>query len=543
MIERLADAVLLAWGWRRAAIGMGAGALAALAQAPLHLFPVLWVSLPVLVLLLDGAVAPGPDGTVIRPWRSFFAVGWLFGFGYFLAGLWWVGAAFTVDLAQFGWLLPIALAALSGGLALFMGLGAILARAGWRDGPARILALACGLALSEWLRGHVLTGFPWNALGYGLAADDRLMQAASLVGIEGMTPLAVLIFASPTALFGPGRGRRAAALGGLAVLAGIYGFGAWRLSGADAAGFEPGVRLRIMQPAVDQWRKWKPEFRAEILNRYVELSAGPDGRGLNGVTHLIWPESAFPFFLAHEAWALSTIADLLPPGTTLLTGAIRAEPPSAGETRPRVYNSVFAVRDDAEILAAYDKVHLVPFGEYLPWQDTLESLGLRQLTHLRGGFSAGPKLRTLRIPGTPPLSALVCYEAIFPSAAIDPADRPSWLLNVTNDGWFGITPGPYQHLHQARLRAVEEGLPLVRAANSGVSAVIDAFGRVQTKLPLGESGVIDAGLPRSIAAPFYTAWRHFHLWVVIAGMLFLGLTAPRKFSRYALIDATICDQP
>lgn len=520
-LDRWAGTLVLLWGWRRLAVSAGAGGVAALAQAPLHWFPALWIALPVLVFLIDGAFDPARDGRV-RRWRSAFLVGWSFGAGYFLAGLWWIGAAFLVDVAMFGWMIPFALAGLALGLGLFMGLGVALARLLWSDGPGRILALAAGLSVSEWLRGHVLTGFPWNALGYGLAANDPLMQAASLVGLEGMTVLAVAIFAAPAALAG-GRRRDIAAVATAAVVfAGLWGWGAWRLAAIETA-YVPDVKLRIMQPAVDQWRKWRPEYRAEIMNRYVELTGGPDGKGLEGVTHLIWPESAFPFLLTSEPWALQTIADLLPSTTTLLTGAIRAEPPPAGEDRPRYYNSVFVIGEDARIHDAFDKVHLVPFGEYLPAQDWLEAVGLRQLTQLRGGFTAGQALRTLSVPGAPTVGPLICYEAIFPGAVVDPDNRPHWLLNVTNDAWFGMTPGPYQHLHQVRLRAVEEGLPIVRAANSGVSAVIDAQGRVVASLALGRSGVIDSRLPAQANATTYSRYRSYPFWLAVIGVVSLGI--------------------
>lgn len=552
-LERGADALVVTWGWRRALAALLAGAAAALAQAPFDAFPVLFVALPALVFLLDGAVDASPSGA-LRRLRPAFAVGWWFGFGYFLAGLWWIGAAFTVDLAQFGWMLPFAIGGLAAGLALFMGLGTALARLLWTRGASRILALAVGLSVSEMLRGHVLTGFPWNALGYGLAAADAPMQVAALVGLEGMTFLAVVIFASPAAFLGGDRLDRAFGLAGLALFALVWGFGAWRLAGATV-GEVPGVRLRVMQPAVDQWQKWRPEFRAEIMDTYLRLSrgappppgpagagdrgpasggtgtgAGPGaGKGLDGVTHLVWPESAFPFFVAHEAWALSLIADLLPPGTTLLTGAIRAEAPAAGEQRPRVYNAVMAIDHEAQILAAADKVHLVPFGEYLPWQDTLEAIGLRQLTHLRGGFTAGPGLTTLAVPGAPPVGPLICYEAIFPGAVVDATNRPGWLLNVTNDGWFGITPGPHQHLRQARLRAVEEGLPLVRAANTGISVVTDPYGRVRASLALGVSGTFDAALPAALPPTFYAVNRTVPFWLIAFAMMCLAIRrkAPR----------------
>ena len=542
MLERLSHGVTLLWGWRRTLVVAGAGALAALAQAPFHAFPVLWISFPVLVWALDGAVELKKTGSLARLGPAF-RVGWAFGTGWFLAGLWWIGAAFTVDLAQFGWMIPFALAVLSIGLGLFHGLATAIARLLWSDGPGRIVALAIGFFLADWARGHVLTGFPWNLVGYGLAANGPMMQVASLVGGYGLTLLAVPIFAAPAVLARGDRTDRRFFAAAAALFVTVVGFGVVRLASTPTE-FVPGVRFRIVQPAIDQWKKWKPEFKTETVERYAELSAGPaqdvpaagalasdlrpglsagtmasthgTGRLPAGITHLVWPESAFPFVLTDEPWALSTIAELIGDRTTLLTGAVRVEAPSAGEIRARWYNSIFALGPGAEVLAAYDKVHLVPFGEYLPFQDVAESLGLRQLTHLRGGFTPGPRRRTVEIPGTPPFSAQVCYEVIFPGEVTDPAHRPDWILNVTNDAWYGMTPGPWQHYHQARLRAVEEGLPVVRAANNGVSAAIDPLGRIVARLTRGAVGALDFDLPRPVSATIASRWGEKIAWVLVS---------------------------
>lgn len=520
MLESIAHAVTLSWGWRRAGLVALAGALGALSLAPFHAFPVLWVSFPVLVWALDGAADMKEGHRLARLGPAFF-VGWAFGFGWFLAGLWWIGVAFLVDAEEFGWLLPIAIATLSIGLGLFHGLAAALARLLWSEGPARIAALVVGFFVADWLRGHVLTGFPWNLIGYGFAANAPMMQIDSVLGGYGLTPLAVLVFAAPAVL----ASRRKADLRFLAaitiVFVAVVGWGAARLHFAPTE-FVPDVRFRIVQPAIDQVKKLSSDYKTETLERYVELSRRPaigtDGKplptdlrsgtggagGIPGITHLVWPESAFPFVLANEPWALSTIAQLIGDRTVLFTGAVRGEAPAAGEVRHRWYNSIYAIGRDAEILAAYDKAHLVPFGEYLPFQDALESIGLRQLTKLRGGYSAGPGLRTLTLPGLPPFAPLVCYEIVFPGEVVEAGHRPEWMLNVTNDAWYGMTPGPWQHLHQARLRAVEEGLPVARAANNGISAMIDPMGRIVADLTLGAVGVVDADLPKSTESTVFS---------------------------------------
>ena len=537
MLERLCHAVMLLWGWRRTLVVALAGAFGALSLAPLGAFPALWVSFTVLVWALDGAVEM-KAGTRLSRLGPAFKVGWAFGIGWFLAGLWWIGAAFLVDAKEFGWLIPVALTVLSVGLGLFHGFATALARLFWCEGPARVAALAGAFFVADWLRGHVLTGFPWNSIGYGFAANEPMMQIASVLGGYGLTFLAVLVFAMPAVLARAARSDKVFAAAVSLLFVGVVGWGAWRLHETPTTYF-PDLRFRIVQPAIDQWKKGIPEFKAEVVDTLLRLSRTkpvgsttvvPEGLrptagsgttaasnapfGVPGITHLVWPESSFPFILTREAWALSSIAQLLGDGTTLFTGAVRFEPAGAGEDRPRYYNSIYAIGRGGEILAAYDKSHLVPFGEYLPFQDFLESLGLRQLTKLRGGYSAGPGVRTLDVAGVPPVGPLVCYEVVFPGVVVDPTRRPEWLINVTNDAWYGITPGPWQHLHQSRLRSVEEGLAMVRGANNGISAIIDPLGRVTASLTLGPIGAVDGDLPRPVPPTFASLWAKILGWAL-----------------------------
>ena len=505
--------IVLSYGWRRLAIAFAAGAVSAAAMAPLSFWPVLFVTFPVLVWLIDGAGA--------GEWRGLTgaaATGWFFGFGYFLAGLYWIGFAFLVDAPTFGWLLPIAVVGLPAGLAIFTAFGIALARLLWTRGALRILALAVALTASEWLRGHILTGFPWDAFGYALTAPLVLAQSAALIGIWGLTFLAVAIFASPATLFddrSESRWPRLPLLLAAAVLMALAAYGTVRLARAPTR-FVEGVHLRIMQPNLQQDVRFNYAAKQQVLDRYIALSerAGAPAAGTSDVTHLIWPKSAFPFFLTREPDALGQIAKLLHGSTVLITGAVRlAEPVTPPDIA--VYNSIYVLDRDGLIASTYDKLHLVPFGEYLPFQQFLESLGLQQLTKQRGGFSAGARRRLLIVPGAPPAVPLICYEIIFPGEVGAQnggqasgqtggrGGRPGWMINVTNDGWFGISSGPYQHFQQARVRAIEEGLPLVRAANTGISAVVDPLGRIIEKLPLGAEGAIDAPLPQPIAAPLY----------------------------------------
>jgi apolipoprotein N-acyltransferase len=497
----VAHRLVLLDGKRRVAAAAFAGAVSALSMPPYDAWPLLFVTFPALVLLLDGT-GGGRGGLKAAAWTGFG-----FGFGYFLAGLWWIGAAFFVPGDHYQWMAPFAVIGLPLFLALFPAAGCALARALWSSGPARILALAFGLGLSEWLRGHVLTGFPWNEIGYALANAPLIGQTASVIGMEGLTPVAIAIFASPASLAGGSARKWRPVIAAGAALVLFAAFGAARLMLAGPAPLSE-VKLRIMQPNLPQDDKFKPALKDQIMARYLALSdrrASPERSGMADVDILIWPESAFPFFLARTPDVLAQIGGLLPDGAVLLTGAGRLD----DSVRPRrIYNSIHALGDDGAIIATYDKVHLVPGGEFLPFQDFLEnSLGLRVVTRLPGGFTAGAEPSNITLPGNArargvTFGPLICYEAIFPRGILAD-ERPDALLNVTNDGWFGDTAGPHQHLAQARVRAIEQGLPLVRAANTGISAVIDPWGRILHFLPVGTEGTIDAELPLAAAPTIY----------------------------------------
>jgi len=502
-LTRLAHAIVLAFGWRRAGIAFAAGAASALAMAPFNAWPILFVTFPVLIWLVDGSAAGRWSGAMAAA-----GAGWCFGFGFFVAGLYWLGYAFLVDAKTFAWLLPFAVVGLPAFLAFFTAAGLAAARLIWVRGPERLLALAATLTVAEWLRGHLLSGFPWNTFGYALTQPLALAQSVSLVGIWGLTFLAIAIFASPAVLADdpidtphPYR----APLIGLLILAAFAGYGAARLW-THPTTYVSGVKLRIIQPNLQQDEKFNYAAKEQVMARYLRLSdrtTGPQSGGVRDFTHLIWPESAFPFFLTREPDALSQIAGLLKPGTELITGAVRAAPAAPGMRSTRAYNSIYVIDPDGSIHGIYDKVHLVPFGEYLPFQPLLERLGLQQLTKMVGGFLAGDRRRAMDVPHAPKMLPLICYEAIFPGAAVPRGERPGWLVNVTNDGWFGISTGPYQHFQQARALAIAEGLPLVRAANTGISAVVDPVGRIINSLPLGADGVVDSLLPNAIAPPIF----------------------------------------
>jgi apolipoprotein N-acyltransferase len=529
---------MLAWGWRRRFIALAAGGVAALAMPPLDIWPALALALPVAVWLIDGA---GIDAKFPRlaAMRSAAGAGWWFGFGYHLVGLWWLGAAFLVNGDEFLWALPLGVVALPAGLALFFALAFAVARLIWSHGPLRILSFAFALAGAEWLRGHVLTGFPWNSPGMALGADLALAQAASIVGLYGLTLLAAAIFAAPATLATEAtpRARWLPPIIALLVLAGLAGFGTWRLS-KGSPGIVAGVKLRIMQPNLPPDQKFIPANREGIVARYLALSdkaTSPEHSGIADVTHLFWPESAFPFILTREPQMMARIAALIADKAVLVTGAIRAQEKLPGELNARYFNSVFVIGKGGSLLTWADKVHLVPFGEYLPFQDFFDRLGLRQFVRVPGGFTPGLEHVTLAIPGLPLAAPLVCYEAVFPGEVVPQGKRVGLLINLTNDAWFGLTSGPYQHLAQARLRSIEEGLPLVRAANTGISAVIDPYGRIIASLPLGVEAVLDAGLPRAIPRPIFGQFGDAGFFLMMLTLIIIIIVGSRLRSRHSMM--------
>ncbi|MFQ5958256.1 MAG: apolipoprotein N-acyltransferase [Alphaproteobacteria bacterium] len=496
-------------GWRRIVAAALLGATATAALPPLHLLPLFVVAFTGLVWLIDAS----------RSYRAAFAIGWWFGFGHFVTGIYWFAHALMTEPERFAWLVAPAVLGISAALAVFPALAVAAARL-CPPGGARALGLALAWVAAEWLRGRAFTGFPWNLTGYGWTASDAMIQLAALTGIYGLSFVTVLAAALPATLAGrPAgvKGWKPTAVA-VALLAAVWLGGALRLAEAGGAVVDD-VRLRLVQPNVSQPHKWRADLREALFARHLELTVS---EGIEDVTHVIWPETAIPYFIAKDPARRRVIAAVTPRGGALISGALRttAQPTSP----PRIWNSVHAFDAAGEIVGTYDKFHLVPFGEYVPFRRVLS---MAKITYGAVDFSAGPGPRTIEIPGLPPVGPLICYEIIFPHQVVARSERPEWLLNVTNDAWFGVSSGPYQHFASARVRAVEQGLPVVRAANTGISGVIDAYGRVRARLGLGRQGVVDSTLPAALddLTP-YARWGDLTLLVLFAagGLYFAGRT-------------------
>lgn len=528
-MERLAGRIMLLWGLPRVALAFVAGAIGALALPPFGFFAAFFVSFTLLVWLMDGSTG-NPDGGVFAKFRSSFVLGWIFGFGYFVAGFWWLGNALLVDAEDFAWALPLAVFGLPAFLALFFGLATLVASLLWSDGFGRLAALAFGFGLAEWLRSFVLTGFPWNTIGYGAMPIPLMMQSAAILGIFGVTTLSVFVFAAP-ALIGTRKGMHT----GLALAAILFcthlGFGAWRLSTADStlsSADGSGSVVRLVQPLIDQSRKLDDTERTAIFEEHLALSALPPQDEGKRPDVIVWPETSVPFILTDNPDALTRIADVLQDGQVLITGVVRSEAAGPGSA-PRFYNSIYAIDSQGQIISASDKVHLVPYGEYVPYEDVLRYLGVADAIAMPGGFTAGSVGSLLTLPGGQLLYPLICYEAIFPDEITENVDRAGALLNVTNDGWFGATPGPYQHFQQSRLRAVETGLPLIRSANTGISAFVDPYGRLTKALGYNQKGVIDSTLTSVNVPHWNNSNRRNYFWLVMASMVLIASVSRAGF--------------
>jgi apolipoprotein N-acyltransferase len=480
-------------GWRRYLYAVLMGAVAAAALPPVDLTPLLLVSFTALIWLSDAGTRRGDA----------FLLGWSFGFGFFLAGLYWIGAALLVDIDSFWWLMPFAVLGIPAGLAIFTGAALLAANEAKRAlrlrGTARILAVAAAWCVAEWLRGHILTGFPWNLVGYAWSGafpgSDPMLQVTSIVGIYGLSLITVTAAMLPARLGDTDRGRPWAVLAAVLLIALPMAGGAARLltSSKDPL---PGITIRLVQPSIPEELKNDAQARVDNLRRLVALSSEPSQVPIAAV---VWPEAAAPPFLERDEDLRRTLALAMPSGALLMAGGVRTDLAPAKPTH--IWNSLLVIGPAGDVVASYDKAHLVPFGEYVPLRNVLP---LRKITPGMMDFTAGPGPRTLSLPDLPSVGPLVCYEVIFPAAIADPKQRPGWLLNITNDAWYGITSGPFQHFAIARVRAVEEGLPLLRDANNGITGAIDPYGRVLSRLNLDAIGALDVPLPAALPPTIYS---------------------------------------
>jgi apolipoprotein N-acyltransferase len=488
-----------AWlvGKRRLALAFGLGAIAALGQAPLGFWWATLAAMAGLVWLLDRL----PDT------RGAFLVGLFAGAGHFGLGLSWIVEPFLIDIARHGWMAPFAVVLLAFGLGLFWALAAVLAR----RFPQPALGFVVAFVALEWLRGVIFTGFPWAMVGHvwiGTPVD----QLAALGGPSALSLLTLLAAALPVLWRWPG------AAGSVVLLATTFGFGLWRLGQPLP---EPGdLTLRLVQPNAEQTAKWDAERAQEFFDRLLTLTAKDGPADLT-----IWPETAVPYMLEYAPEVAGMVV-AVSGGRPVVVGIQRAE-------NGRFFNSLRVLEDDGVETARYDKAHLVPFGEYIPFGDlAFDWFGMQAFAAQAGNsYSAGPGPRVLDLGRFGKVLPLICYEAIFPRDVNAAPERADWMLQITNDAWFGIWTGPFQHFAQARLRAVEQGLPLIRVANTGVTAVVDAHGRVMKELPFDTMAALDTHVPGALPPTLYSRWGDGPLGLLLAGLAIVAFAKRRKASH------------
>ncbi|UOM33589.1 apolipoprotein N-acyltransferase [Acuticoccus sp. I52.16.1] len=494
------------WAVVRAVAALVCGAVLSLTLPPFDLLPALAAYSGL------AALAAAGDRWARRRIAHRALLGAAFGFGYHVAGLWWIGEAFLVDAAQFGALIPLAVVGLPLALAPFHAVAVALAGLAPPGFARRTVALAVALALTEWVRGFAFTGFPWNVPAVQISSIPALVQPVALVGVAGMAPLAILLGAVPALVVA-----RSWRLSGAVLMAAIAAivYGEMRLT-QDAIPLA-NARIRIVQPSIPQREKWDPDERNSIWATLLRLTAEVSEAGARPSV-VVWPETALPFLWSTPSLEQMQLSRALGPGAVLVTGAVEIEATNAGR---RATNSILVIDDRGEVTDRYDKAHLVPFGEYVPFAGVLTRIGLGALAAGTDTFVPGDPRDVLEVPGLPPARPRICYEAIFPH---QPGHAPAgWILNLTNDAWFGDTPGPYQHFRHVVLRSIEAGLPTVRVANTGLSGTIDAYGRVKDEILLSRLAFRDISLSESVStlyarfgyAPFLLVVTLLLAWVAL----------------------------
>ncbi len=446
------------------------GCFSSVSFAPSHFLPALFIGLSFLFYTLNTANSK----------KEAFQYAFYFGFGLGFLSLAWISNALLIDGGTYVLLIPFLLMGLGLLFGLFYAVPASLSCFA-QSGFKRLFAFSGLFVFFEWVRSWLLTGFPWNLTGYIWNDVLPILQSASVWGVYGLSLITVLTFSSGAFL-----PKVKPLLMSMGILVILYGLGLFRLYGASHD-MVFGVQLRLVQPNIEQSLKWNPQKAEENLSKLIRLSRENN----QNITHVIWPEAAVSFLIDQNEMERLRLMSAIRQGSFLITGGLRGVDP----IHKKLSNSLFILDDMTNLISYYDKSHLVPFGEYVPLKDIIP---IPKVVPLPADFQAGTGIRTITIPKAPTASPLICYEIIFPGQVALKKPRPNWLLNITNDAWYGISAGPYQHLGIAQMRAVEEGLPVVRGTNNGISAVINPYGQIIASKGLGEEGIIDSPLPRSI---------------------------------------------
>ena len=485
------------------------GSLLGLALAPVYLIPFAIIALTCHLWQIESCTTK----------KQAFWLGWFFGLGFFVVGLYWISFALLVDVKQFGWMIPFAMFGIPAVLAFYTAIISLLTYKLPQKGCKKVILFAVIWTTAEMLRGFLFTGFPWNLIGYIWTISDAMLQVTSVTGIWGLSFITILVFAMPFSIkWGEKSKNLLPTILAFCSLAVVFSLGHYRLFKAENT-YHP-EKVRIIQGNINQNEKWDENSRSDIVNKYLAMTVS---KPFDAVKYVVWPEAAMPFYMEENSPLTKAIGQVTPRNGMLITGSIHADKSSAGFVE-KIYNSIHAIDHNGTVLAVYDKHHLVPFGEYVPFRGVLP---IEKITPGMIDFSQGDGVKTLPVPGMPSFSPLICYEAIFPNAVIDKNDPPEIMINVTNDAWYGNSSGPYQHFNMVRVRAVEHGIPLIRVANTGISGVIDPYGRILSKTKLGQDAVLDEQIPKPLNSP--TLYTKFGNYTIILIMLVIcGITLIEK---------------
>lgn len=488
-------------GKKRYFLSLFLGSLLGLVLAPVYLIPLAIIALPFHLWQIDSCTNK----------KQAFWLGWFFGLGFFVVGLYWIAFALLVDIKQFGWMIPFAMFGIPAVLAFYTAIISLLTYRLPQKGFKKVVLFAVIWTTAEMLRGFLFTGFPWNLIGYIWTISDAMLQITSVTGIWGLSFITILAFAMPYSIkWGEKHKNILPTILAFFSLLVVFALGSYRLFKAENT--YHAEKVRIIQGNISQHEKWEENKRNDIVNKYLSMTVS---KPFDSVKYVVWPEAAIPFYMEENSILTKAIGQVTPRGGILITGSIHADKSEAGFIE-RVYNSVHAIDDNGTVIAIYNKHHLVPFGEYVPFRSILP---IEKITAGMTDFSEGEGVKTLPIPGMPAFSPLICYEAIFPNAVIDKKEPPQVMINVTNDAWYGNSSGPYQHFNMVRVRAVEHGIPLIRAANTGISGVIDPYGRVLSKTKLEQDAVLDEQIPNALK--YATLYTKFGNYIIIFIMLIM----------------------
>lgn len=502
------------------------GSFSAVGFAPTLWFPALWISVPWMLYLAFSQ----------KQARHAWFMATCYGFGHFFFGLYWITFSILTQAETFWWVVPFAVTGIALLLSCYIALPVLFAFAATRSWGRRTIIVVSLWLLGEMLRGYTkslftLYGFPWNLMGYSLSFSTQTAQIAHVIGIYGLSLLAIISVVIPVLALRPDYSvkiRLGSLIFSVMIPCLLWGYGYVRLQQAPIQ-HVPGVTLRLVQAGIADHHHWDDAKRYQILQQNIRLSMTK--QGLSDVTHIVWSESSLPYLIPEHVHSqmplIQEIMAVIPAGGALLTGALRL---IKMPNEQHLYSTIFAFNDQGKIEGKYDKIHLVPFGEYVPLRYLLFFIDALGGTD----FKAGDAPKTLYIPAAPPVSPLICYDVIFPHTVIDPSSKPDWIVNLTNDGWFekffhindyrlSFSSGPYQHYEMARMRAIENGVPLVRVANTGISGVFDAYGRTLNRLDYGKAGIIDSPLPKKIN--HYTLYLHYSFYINLFLLVFCILSA------------------